>query len=85
MNEIVEGVYIYVSDVWPIVSRSSNHDPGTPARESLSATEHAAILQEKKLLDIPKLMDISALYGHDNPDLTQRLVIILLCCKTLFD
>lgn len=63
--------------------RSSNSDPGTPPSESLSAKEHAAILKEKKLLDIPKLMDICAIYGHDNPDLTKRLVGArsLSCCQ----
>ncbi|CAM6104534.1 unnamed protein product [Calypogeia fissa] len=57
-----------------LLRMSSNHDPGTLVSESLSAKEHAAILLEKKLLDIPKLMDISAIYGYDNPDLTKRLV-----------
>jgi len=32
------------------------------------------ILQEKKLLDLPKLLDICALYGHENEELTKLLV-----------
>lgn len=31
-------------------------------------------LQEKKLLDLPKLLDICAIYGHENEDLTSLLV-----------
>ncbi|XVF39816.1 hypothetical protein PTKIN_Ptkin01aG0062600 [Pterospermum kingtungense] len=53
---------------------SSNRDPGARAADSLSSNDHAAILQEKKLLDLPKLLDICAIYGHDNEDLT-RLVV----------
>lgn len=33
-----------------------------------------ALLQEKKLLDLPKLLDICAIYGHDNEKLTGLLV-----------
>ncbi|XP_042493492.1 activating signal cointegrator 1 complex subunit 2-like isoform X2 [Macadamia integrifolia] len=54
---------------------SSNRDPGALASDSLSAKEHGAILQEKKLLDLPKLLDICAVYGHDNEELTKLLVI----------
>lgn len=32
------------------------------------------ILQEKKLLDLPKLLDICALYGHENEELAKLLV-----------
>lgn len=32
------------------------------------------LLQEKKLLDLPKLLDICAIYGHENEDLTKLLV-----------
>ncbi|XP_028053545.1 activating signal cointegrator 1 complex subunit 2 [Camellia sinensis] len=31
--------------------------------------------QEKKLLDMPKLLDICAIYGHENEDLTRSLVV----------
>lgn len=31
-------------------------------------------LQEKKLLDLPKLLDLCAIYGHENEDLTRLLV-----------
>ncbi|GLJ15877.1 hypothetical protein SUGI_0262160 [Cryptomeria japonica] len=54
---------------------SSNQDPGAPARESLSSKEHTDLLLGKRLLDIPKLMDIAAIYGHENSDLTQSLVL----------
>ncbi|KAG9440451.1 hypothetical protein H6P81_020616 [Aristolochia fimbriata] len=53
---------------------SSNKDPGAPSSESLSAKEHTALLQGKKLLDLPKMLDICAIYGHDNPELTKSLV-----------
>ncbi|GMJ02582.1 hypothetical protein like AT1G27752 [Hibiscus trionum] len=53
---------------------SSNRDPGARAADSLSANDHAVILQEKKLLDVPKLLDICAIYGHENDDLTKLLV-----------
>uniref|UniRef100_A0ACD5TV22 Uncharacterized protein n=1 Tax=Avena sativa TaxID=4498 RepID=A0ACD5TV22_AVESA len=43
---------------------SSNKDPGAGA----------ALLQEKRLLDLPKLLDICAIYGHDNGKLTSSLV-----------
>ena len=33
-----------------------------------------ALLQEKRLLDLPKLLDICAIYGHENEDLTRILV-----------
>jgi activating signal cointegrator complex subunit 2 len=33
-----------------------------------------ALLKEKKCLDLPKLLDICAVYVHDNPDLTHHLV-----------
>ncbi|XP_058080855.1 uncharacterized protein LOC131229019 [Magnolia sinica] len=53
---------------------SSNKDPGARASDSLSTKEHGALLQEKKLLDLPKLLDICAIYGHDNEELTSLLV-----------
>ncbi|KVH92289.1 hypothetical protein Ccrd_005663 [Cynara cardunculus var. scolymus] len=58
---------------------SSNRDPGAKASDSLSAKDHAdihvVILQEKKLLDLPKLLDICAIYGHENEELTRLLAI----------
>ncbi|XWS25525.1 hypothetical protein CRYUN_Cryun27aG0075400 [Craigia yunnanensis] len=53
---------------------SSNRDPGARAADSLSANDHAVILQEKKSFDLPKLLDICAIYGHENDDLTKLLV-----------
>ncbi|XP_043710740.1 activating signal cointegrator 1 complex subunit 2-like isoform X2 [Telopea speciosissima] len=32
-------------------------------------------MKEKKLLDLPKLLDICAIYGHDNEELTKLLVM----------
>lgn len=54
---------------------SSNRDPGARAADSLSPKDHTALLQEKKLLDMPKLLDICAIYGHENEDLTRSLVV----------
>ncbi|KAJ0025677.1 hypothetical protein Pint_08654 [Pistacia integerrima] len=53
---------------------SSNKDPGAHAADSLSSKDHAVLLQEKKLLDLPKLLDICAIYGHENEDLARLLV-----------
>lgn len=41
-----------------------------------------ALLQEKKLLNLPKLLDVCAIYGHENEDLTRILVLFteLPCC-----
>ncbi|KAK2985619.1 hypothetical protein RJ640_006882 [Escallonia rubra] len=33
------------------------------------------IMQEKKLIDLPKVLDICAIYGHENEDLTRILVV----------
>lgn len=41
---------------------------------SCSLTLYVVLLQEKKLLDLPKLLDICAIYGHENEDLTSFLV-----------
>lgn len=38
---------------------------------------HVVLLQEKKLLDLPKLFDICAIYNHENEELTKLLVRIL--------
>ncbi len=48
------------------------------------AQEQAQLLYNRWILDIPKLMDVAALYGRANPDLTQRFmrqVRALLCLK----
>ncbi|PSS19709.1 Activating signal cointegrator 1 complex subunit like [Actinidia chinensis var. chinensis] len=54
---------------------SSNRDPGARTADSLSPKDHAVLLQEKKLFDMPKLLDICAIYGHENEDLTRSLVV----------
>uniref|UniRef100_A0A803N1F7 CUE domain-containing protein n=1 Tax=Chenopodium quinoa TaxID=63459 RepID=A0A803N1F7_CHEQI len=54
---------------------SSNKDPGLRVTESLSPKDHQVLLQEKKLLNLPKLLDICAVYGHENEDLTRSLVL----------
>ncbi|XAR48419.1 hypothetical protein NMG60_11031240 [Bertholletia excelsa] len=54
---------------------SSNRDPGAKAANSLSLKDHTVILQDKRLLDMPKLLDICAIYGHENEDLTRSLVV----------
>ncbi|WOK92350.1 activating signal cointegrator 1 complex subunit 2 [Canna indica] len=53
---------------------SSNRDPGARPNDCLSMKEHTALLQEKNLLDLPKLLDICAIYGHENEELTKSLV-----------
>ncbi|CAO2833935.1 unnamed protein product [Amaranthus hypochondriacus] len=53
---------------------SSNKDQGSRSSESLSQKEFQVLLQEKKLLDLPKLLDTCAVYGHENVDLTRTLV-----------
>ncbi|KAK9270193.1 hypothetical protein L1049_025769 [Liquidambar formosana] len=54
---------------------SSNRDPGARASDILSPKDYGVLLQEKKLLDLPKLLDICAIYGHQNEDLTRLLVV----------
>lgn len=49
-------------------------EPGVSASNVLSPKQQAEVIQRKQLFDIPKLLDICAIYGHDNPELTQRLV-----------
>ncbi len=44
-------------------------EAGGPGRD-----EQAALLYEKWLLDVPKLLDIAVLYGRDNPELVQQLM-----------
>ncbi|KAF8410214.1 hypothetical protein HHK36_002737 [Tetracentron sinense] len=63
---------------------SSNRDPGAPASNSLSPKEHEALLQEKKLLDLPKLFDICAIYGHENQELTRSLVMNAMKAQPMF-
>ncbi|PKU59472.1 activating signal cointegrator 1 complex subunit 2 [Dendrobium catenatum] len=53
---------------------SSNRDPEALAIDGLSVKDHTALLQEKKLLDLPKLLDICAIYGHENGELIKSLV-----------
>lgn len=53
---------------------SSNRVPGARSADSLSLNDHEVLLQEKKLLDLPKLLDICAIYGHENEELTRSLV-----------
>ncbi|MCL7037513.1 hypothetical protein MKW94_010010 [Papaver nudicaule] len=54
---------------------SSNRDPGALSSDSLSTKEHGALLQERNLLNVPKLIDICAIYGHENEELTNLLVM----------
>ncbi|KAL2489184.1 Ubiquitin system component Cue protein [Forsythia ovata] len=77
---IVAGVIVGEFDlcrrVFMVLYRiSSNRDPGAKAADALSPKDHAALLQDKKLLDLPKLLDICAIYGHENEDLTKILVM----------
>ncbi|CAN6450256.1 unnamed protein product [Victoria cruziana] len=53
---------------------SSNKDPGAQSSDSLSPKEHTALLKDRKLLDLPKLLDICAIYCHENKELTRSLV-----------
>lgn len=53
---------------------SSNRDPGAKASDSLSPNDHTVLLRQKKLLDLPKLLDICAIYGHENRDIVATLV-----------
>lgn len=41
-------------------------------------TSVAALLKDWKLLDLPKLLDICAVYDHDNHELTSQLVTLTL-------
>ncbi|KAG5018420.1 hypothetical protein JHK87_014275 [Glycine soja] len=53
---------------------SSNKDPGARPADALSLRDHEVLLQEKKLLELPKLLDICAIYYHENEELTRSLV-----------
>ncbi|XP_052203124.1 uncharacterized protein LOC127808590 [Diospyros lotus] len=73
---VIVGEYELSRRVFMVLYRiSSNRDPGARAADSLSPKDHAALLQEKKLLDLPKLLDICAMYGHENEELTHALVM----------
>uniref|UniRef100_A0A5B7BHE9 CUE domain-containing protein n=1 Tax=Davidia involucrata TaxID=16924 RepID=A0A5B7BHE9_DAVIN len=73
---VIVGEFELSRRVFMILYRiSSNRDPGARAADSLSPKDHAALLQEKKLVDLPKLFDICAIYGHENEDLTRSLVM----------
>ncbi|KAF3546143.1 hypothetical protein DY000_02008761 [Brassica cretica] len=86
---VVAGVVVGEIDlcrrVFMVLYRISSHrDPGARAADSLSQKDHEAyncslvlsvvLLQEKKLLDLPKLLDICAIYGHENAELTKSLI-----------
>ncbi|ERN10915.1 uncharacterized protein LOC18439096 isoform X1 [Amborella trichopoda] len=80
MKGMVAGVIVGESElsrrVFMIFYRiSSNQDLGAPASEMLNPNEYAVLLQEKKLLDMPKLLDICAIFGRDNQELTKSLVM----------
>eukprot|EP00249_Psilotum_nudum_P024031 c29066_g1_i1 orf=845-3769(-) len=53
---------------------SSSREPRYSATDCLSTKDHSVAIREKNLLDIPKLLDICALYGQSNPELTHCLV-----------
>ncbi|XP_062076535.1 uncharacterized protein LOC133781519 [Humulus lupulus] len=72
---VIVGEYDLSRRVFMVLYRiSSNRDPGARAADSLSLKDHGVLLQEKKLLDLPMLLDICAVYGHENEDLTMVLV-----------
>ncbi|CAI9775423.1 unnamed protein product [Fraxinus pennsylvanica] len=73
---VIVGEFELCQRVFMVLYRlSSNRDPGAKAADVLSPKDHAALLQDKKLLDLPKLLDICAIYGHENEDLTKTLVV----------
>ncbi|CAK9155420.1 unnamed protein product [Ilex paraguariensis] len=73
---VIVGEYELGRRVFMVLYRiSSNRDPGARAADSLSMKDHAVLLQENNLLDLPKLLDISAIYSHENEDLTRSLVL----------
>ncbi|XP_057729138.1 uncharacterized protein LOC130944694 isoform X1 [Arachis stenosperma] len=76
---IVAGVIVGELDlcrrVFMVLYRiSSNKDPGARAADALTLRDHQVLLQEKKLLELPKLFDICAIYGHENEEMTRLLV-----------
>ncbi|MCD7447107.1 hypothetical protein HAX54_023852 [Datura stramonium] len=73
---VVVGEFELCRRIFMVLYRiSSNRDPGAKTADSLTQKDHEALLQEKKLLDLPKLLDICAIYGHENEDLTRILVV----------
>ncbi|KAJ8541188.1 hypothetical protein K7X08_002004 [Anisodus acutangulus] len=73
---VVVGEFELCRRIFMVLYRiSSNRDPGAKTADSLSQKDHEALLQEKKLIDLPKLLDICAIYGHENEDLTRILVV----------
>ncbi|KFK44660.1 hypothetical protein AALP_AA1G287200 [Arabis alpina] len=79
VNGIVAGVVVGELElcrrVFMVLFRiSSNRDPGARVADSLSQKDHEVLLQDKKLLDLPKLLDICAVYGHENEELTKSLI-----------
>ncbi|XP_054796786.1 uncharacterized protein LOC129302136 [Prosopis cineraria] len=78
-KDIVAGVIVGELDlsrrVFMVLYRiSSNKDPGVQVAHTLNVRDHEVLLQEKKLLDLPKLLDICAIYSHENEELTRLLV-----------
>ncbi|XP_050124421.1 uncharacterized protein LOC126601716 isoform X1 [Malus sylvestris] len=78
-KELVAGVIVGEFElsrrVFMVLYRiSSNRDPGARLADILSPKDHEVLLQEKKLLGLPTLLDICAIYGHENEDLTRVLV-----------
>ncbi|TKY74987.1 Activating signal cointegrator 1 complex subunit 2 [Spatholobus suberectus] len=76
---IVAGVIVGELDlsrrVYMVLYRiSNNKDPGARPADALSLRDHGVLLQEKKLLELPKLLDICAIYYHENEELTRSLV-----------
>ncbi|GBG66207.1 hypothetical protein CBR_g57086 [Chara braunii] len=53
---------------------STSREPGVLPADCLAPKEHAAIIYEKGYLDLPKLMDVCAIYGRDNQELTRKLI-----------
>lgn len=43
----------------------------TPDQDGIKDTDQAALLYNSWLLDVPKLMDIAVLFGHENSKLVQ--------------
>ncbi|KAL8141098.1 hypothetical protein V2J09_007119 [Rumex salicifolius] len=79
-KEIVAGVIVGELElsrrVFMVLYRISSHrDPGARSADSLSSRDHEVLLQDKGLLDLPKLLDICAIYGHENEDLARILVM----------
>ncbi|CAA0809046.1 Ubiquitin system component Cue protein [Striga hermonthica] len=73
---VIVGEFELCRRIFMILYRlSSNRDPGAKAADSLSSKDHEELLQDKKLLDLPKLLDICAIFAHENEDLTRILVM----------